>query len=308
MTFIDISKWNGVFDWNKALAMGVQGAYIKASEGLYTDSRFKANIANCPLKWRGVYHFLYYGTGASGAKQAEYVVNLIEGRQYNLPVALDIEPHNYDIPFEPNPVLGIATDFVKRYKELTGHYPARYHSGWLYPYTQAAFPECPLWIASYSSNYPAYKIDDDWIEITNYALWQYSNKGAGALYGNEAGSPYIDLNRTGRAVKSWAIGDPFEAPEIEPGVFSAQCTANRLIIRNAPYIANETDTGKRLLLGEIREVTEIQGDWYRIAEGWVSSLYMARVSEPVQPDPPDEPTDAEKLTLLWNAHPELHNG
>ncbi len=301
MTFIDISFWNGVFDWDKATAMGVQGAYIKASEGLYTDRMFKTNSASCSLKWRGAYHFLCYEAGQSGARQAEYFVKLLESWRHNLPGALDIEQSSkYSTPWVTNMVIDMAGEFVERYKALRGHYPARYHSGWLYPFTQAAFPECPLWIASYFSNYPAYKEGNKYIEITNYALWQYSSQGAGALYGNEAGNPYIDLNRTGKAVTSWAIADPFDAPEIDPGVFTAQCTADRLIIRSAPYMADETDTGLRLLRGDIREVAEIQGDWYRIADGWVSSLYMARISEPVQPDPP-ELTLEERVAALEKA-------
>ena len=31
MEFIDISKWNGVFDWSKAVAKGIDGAYLKAT-------------------------------------------------------------------------------------------------------------------------------------------------------------------------------------------------------------------------------------------------------------------------------------
>lgn len=294
MTFIDISKWNGVFDWDKALAMGVQGAYIKSSEGLYTDKLFKVNSAGCPLKWRGAYHFLYYGSGANGAKQAEYFVKLLEGWKHNLPGALDIEPSNYDIPFDLNAVLNIAMDFVKRYRELTGHYPVIYVSS-SRTKAMSAFTNCPLWVAHYTlADAPTIY---NWSE---YVLWQYSSEGAGALYGNEAGNPYIDLNRKGRAVTAWAIGEPFDAPEPEPGVFTAQCTADRLIIRSAPYIASTTDTGQRLLRGDIREVTAVQGDWYRIAEGWVSSLYMARITEPVQPDPP-ELTLEERVAALEKA-------
>ena len=297
MTFIDISKWQGVMDWNAAISAGVKGTYIKSSEGLYPDPKFAVNSASCPTRWRGAYHFLYYGTGASGAGQAEYVVNLIKGWQYNLPVALDIEPSpDYDIPFELGAVLGIAMDFVRRYKELTGHNPVMYVSS---SRTQAmgAFTDCPLWVAHYTLA-DAPKIYN-W---TSYALWQYSNSGVGAVYG--AQSEKIDLNRKGVRVVDWAIAPAFDAPSPAPGVFMAQCTADRLKIRSAPYIAEATDTGLRLVKGDIREVTAIQGDWYRIAEGWVSSLYMARITEPVEPEP--ELTDAEKLARLWEAHQELH--
>lgn len=294
--FIDISKWNGKFDWNKALAMGVEGAYIKSSEGLYTDSLFKRNSANCPLKWRGAYHFLYYGTGASGAKQAEYVVNLLKGWKYNLPVALDIEPGNYDIPFELNAVLKIAMEFVEQYKELTGHNPVIYVSSGR-TQEMSAFTDCPLWVAHYTqADKPTVY---SWSE---YVLWQYSSTGEGKLYGNEAGNRHIDLNRIGKPIGTWAIGDPFDKPpETQPGIFKAQCTADRLIIRNAPYIATETDTGKRLSHGDIREVTKVQGDWYTIADGWVSALYMARISEPAGLTLEERVADLEKRVTALEA-------
>jgi GH25 family lysozyme M1 (1,4-beta-N-acetylmuramidase) len=301
MTFIDISKWQGVMDWNKAIAAGVKGAYIKSSEGLYPDPKFAVNSATCNLKWRGAYHFLAYGIGASGARQAEYVVNLLKTWQYNLPVALDIEPgNNYDKPFILNDVLGIAMDFVKRYKDLTGHNPVIYVSSNRTQY-MSAFTDCPLWVAHYTLA-DAPKVYN-W---SSYVLWQYSRDGAGAVYG--AQSKNIDLNRKGKPVRDWAIAPAFDAPSPEVGAFLAQCTADRLIIRSAPYVDPTTDTGKRLFLGDIREVTAVQGDWYRIAEGWVSSLYMARITEPVEPEPEPEPelTDAEKLARLWDAHKELH--
>ena len=297
--FIDISKWNGVFDWNKALAAGVKGAYIKVSENLYLDSKFKQNSASCPLKWRGGYHFLGYGTGADGAKQAEFAVNSMRGWAYNLPLALDIEPGSYDKPFVLAEVLKIARAFVDRYLALTGHKPVIYVSSNRTQYMKD-FTDCPLWVAHYTlADAPTVY---NW---TSYVLWQYSSEGAGAVYGNEIGNKYIDLNRKGKPYSEWAIDAAFEAPVAEVGTFWAQCTASRLIVRETP---GGVDTTKRLLLGDTRQVTAVQGDWYKVTEGWVSSLYMARITEPVEPEPEPEPelTDAEKLARLWDAHKELH--
>ena len=287
MTFIDISRYNGVFDWNRALAAGVTGTYIKSSEGLYTDSLFRVNSASCPVKWRGAYHFLAYGTGASGARQAEYAVNLIKDWRYNLPVALDIEPGNgYDRPFVLEDVLNIAMDFVRRYRELTGHYPTIYASSSRTQY-MGAFTMCPLWVAHYTS--AAAPRVYGW---TSYALWQYSSAGIGKVYGAE--SSKIDLNRKGIPVREWAIGEPFDAPSPVVVTFWAQCTTDRLIVRSAPYIDPSTDTGLRLVRGDIREVTGVQGDWYQIDEGVVSALYMARITEPIEPEPEPEPLTLEQ--------------
>lgn len=286
MTFVDVSKYQGIMDWSQAIAAGVKGAYIKASEGTYIDPLFDDNSETCKLKWRGAYHFLYYGSGASGAKQAEFVVNLVNGWPHNLPVALDIEPGNYDKPFILDNVLSIAMDFVTRYRELTGHYPAIYASSSRTQY-MSAFTACPLWVAHYTMA-DAPKVYN-W---TSYALWQYSSAGIGKVYGAE--SSKIDLNRKGIPVKEWAIGEPFDAPSPVVGTFWAQCTTDRLIVRSAPYIDPSTDTGLRLVRGDIREITGVQGDWYQIDEGVVSALYMARITEPVEPEPEPEPLTLEQ--------------
>lgn len=290
--FIDISFWNGLFDWSKAVAQGVIGAYIKASEGLYIDKLFRTNSANCPLEYKGAYHFLCYEEGQSGAKQAEFFLDTMDDWDYNLPGALDIEKSAaYTATFDIPKVLDLGMDFVRRYRELAGHYPVIYASSYLTQYMWQ-FTSCPLWIANYTTG--AAPLVYSW---GSYALWQYSSTGDGQLYGNSQGNKNIDLNRVGKPVETWMIGGQEEGM-----TFSAQCTAYRLIIRSAPYISSETDTGARLLQGDVRDVLEVNGDWYRIQDGWVSALYMARITEPVEPEPEPEPlTLEERVTALEKA-------
>ena len=60
---IDVSKYQGLIDWNQVKNAGVQFAWIKATEGGdHTDSQFQRNwieakAAGIP---RGAYHFVYW--------------------------------------------------------------------------------------------------------------------------------------------------------------------------------------------------------------------------------------------------------
>lgn len=94
---IDISGWQGDFDIAKAKAEGFSFAVLKGGggdDGLYTDSRFarnyeKAKALGLPV---GVYWFSKALTTEAAVEEAEYFyANCLKGRQFELPVYIDIE-------------------------------------------------------------------------------------------------------------------------------------------------------------------------------------------------------------------------
>ena len=96
-TGIDISKWQGDFDLAKAKAEGFSFAILKGGggdAGLYTDKRFAGNYANAkalnmPV---GAYWFSKALTVEAAIREAEYFYeNCLKGRQFELPVYIDVE-------------------------------------------------------------------------------------------------------------------------------------------------------------------------------------------------------------------------
>ena len=94
---IDISRWQGDFDLEKAKKEGFEFAIIKGGggdDGLYVDKRFaenyqKAKKLGIPV---GVYWFSKALTVEMAVKEAEYFYNnCLKGRQFELPVYMDIE-------------------------------------------------------------------------------------------------------------------------------------------------------------------------------------------------------------------------
>jgi len=209
--FIDISKWNGVFDWSKAVAQGVDGAYLKATGsgnyGNYVDYKFKENSASCPLKYKGSYHYFDY-QGRSGADQCKYFLDTV-GDFGNLRGVLDIEDNSTNGWKHIDSVISIAMRealaWVGQYKLETGHYPVLYLNLGLakqqqftitgYKYIFRNMLDCPLWIARYADvPNPLIYSSTERAAWSDYALWQYTSKGNGALYGNARNNDFIDLN------------------------------------------------------------------------------------------------------------------
>ena len=50
---IDVSRWQGVIDWQKVKEAGVEGAWIKvggSDQGMYADSRGAINMAEATIR------------------------------------------------------------------------------------------------------------------------------------------------------------------------------------------------------------------------------------------------------------------
>lgn len=315
---IDISHWNGVFDWSRAQAQGVIGAYLKASQGTYiTDDMFEINGSSCPLPYRGAYHFLDYTTlhyvlGNEidfGKRQAEWFIKVMGIWKHNLPGAIDVEKNGkWPDAFDISRVLKIALAFKNRFIEIAGHSPAFYCSSFLTDYL-TNFLDCPLWVANYN-DIPVPEIG----VFDKYAIWQHTSTADGQLYGNAPDNLSIDLNKEGVPVKDWALG-PEMIPEPEGNVlFQAKVIITKLNVRNAP---NKTalDVGD-VYFGDIRNVYDAYGDWLCIGtDKWIcekegAAIYIQRL--PINNPPPVpvvkkwyEMTTDERLELLKSKHPEI---
>lgn len=94
---IDISTWQGDFDFDKAVAEGVEFVIIRGGggdDGLYVDRRFAANYEKA--KAHGLPVGSYWYSRALSEEDARreaayYYENVLSGRQFELPVFMDVE-------------------------------------------------------------------------------------------------------------------------------------------------------------------------------------------------------------------------
>lgn len=97
LTGIDVSKHNGVIDWDKVKKSGIQFAILRCGYGRkhpdQVDEQFERNYRECKRVGMpvGVYHYSY-AKDVEGAKlEADFMLELIAGKQFEYPVYFDIE-------------------------------------------------------------------------------------------------------------------------------------------------------------------------------------------------------------------------
>lgn len=165
---IDVSHYQGVIDWVRVKAAGIQFAFLKATDGLSTDPTFRRNRAACLVNDIpcGAYHF--FRPAADPSEQAELFIKVALDSNAMLPPALDIEigPVAADslfkwlelveAQFAQKPLVYVAPGFARQF--LGGA-----------AVTLAAYP---LWIAEYGP--PATPQTPGWL---GWTFWQHSGAG-----------------------------------------------------------------------------------------------------------------------------------
>lgn len=171
---IDVSHWQGVIDWAKVKAAGIEFAILKAGgsdSGFYKDSSFERNYAGAKAAGLkvGAYYFVgkYCTSSIDGAADAMRFVKLVEGKTFDLPLFIDIET-------TPPAKKKGATDAVLAFCQVVkdnGYTPGVYASkvsGFVERLDDSRLTEIIHWVAQYYTSC-TYKGD--------YAFWQKSSTG-----------------------------------------------------------------------------------------------------------------------------------
>lgn len=100
MKIIDVSKHNGIINWNYVKAAGVEGVIIRAGYGRHIsqkDSRFEANYSGALAAGLhvGAYWYSYADSPADAKTEAEVFFEVLKGKKFDLPVYFDIEEQKH---------------------------------------------------------------------------------------------------------------------------------------------------------------------------------------------------------------------
>jgi lysozyme len=165
---VDLSHHNAGPDLLKAKAAGIVGVIQKATQGIsFRDSTFLTNRGKAAAAGLlfGAYHF---GTGADGAVQADFFLDVAQPVEGDL-LVLDFEEN----PAGPSMTLEQARAFVTRVKTVRGRWPGLYAGNYLKTLigsvTDPVLVNCWLWIAQYAS---APVIPHGW---SKWTMWQYTD-------------------------------------------------------------------------------------------------------------------------------------
>ena len=269
MNVIDVSHWQGSINWNDVKNESTDGVIIKAGgsdEGFYTDSKFEENYTGA--KAAGLHVGAYYFVGSNcncyenGAADAKRFIEILNGKQFDLPVYIDFEaPNAANVYGNTQACIGFCETmeafgyFVGIYASDISGFKDRLIMEELTPYT--------FWVARYGSE-PVY--------ATNWKIWQFSDEGCvNGIYGN------VDLDNCIEDFPTIIINGGFNgyskgvAPThevtkaIEPGtaikIKNGACDLNSGFIfaswvYNSIYVIKEVN-GNRIVFGNEDGITGV---------------------------------------------------
>ncbi len=168
---VDVSHWQGAFDWNAAKARGISFGYASIGDGTgFVDTTFGTNWANIKAAGllRGAYQ--YFEPGQDATAQANLMIGAV-GKlgAGDLPSMVDVETtggqSGATIASRVRTWLGVV-------EAGTGRAPLVYTgpSFWDSSVGDTTFGATPLWIADYGPPCPA--VPNGW---SSWQFWQYSS-------------------------------------------------------------------------------------------------------------------------------------
>jgi lysozyme len=185
---VDVSRYQGSFDWAAARAQGIAFGYASIGDGTgFGDPMFAANWANMAAAGvpRGAYQF--FEPGDDAATQANLMVQAVgQLGAGDLPCMIDVETAG------PNLAAAVQT-WVDIVQAGTGKTPIIYTGPYFWEDNVGAtnFGNNPLWIADYGPSCPL--IPNGW---STWTMWQYSD-GGGSLDHDVFNGSLSDLQALG---------------------------------------------------------------------------------------------------------------
>ena len=180
---IDVSKWQGDFNFQKAKAEGVKFAILRGAYSTSKDSRFDAYYNTCKsLKLPiGVYHYSMAKNVTEAKNEANFIINnVLKGKQFEYPIYLDVED-KVQRALGKNVLTDIITTWCDTLTKV-GYYVGIYSTYYfLRDYTHIdKLSKYEKWIAQWSTKCTS---------PIHYGMWQFggetnyirSNKVAGVL-------------------------------------------------------------------------------------------------------------------------------
>lgn len=183
---IDVSHWQGNFNFKQAKAEGVNFAIIKAGggdDGLYTDSKFSTYYNNAKAAGLGVgaYFFGQAMTVAQAQKEADKFLSILKGKQFDYPVYYDVEAKMLQLGKKT--LTDVVIAFCERV-EKAGYYVGIYSGAYTFNNNMddARLARYAHWAAYWGTKKPS-------LAKSDLGIWQFggetnfirSNKIAGVV-------------------------------------------------------------------------------------------------------------------------------
>ena len=185
---IDVSKWQGDFDFSKAVKEDkiefviLRGAYAKGKDTKFESYYSKCRSLNLPV---GVYHYSMATTTAAAKAEAEFLyTNVLKGKKFELPIYIDVED-KVQLALSKEALTEIVKTWCE-YLEKKGYFVGIYASLWTF---QGELNDLELkkythWIAQW---------DRKCTYSGNIDVWQFGGE-KNVLRSNQIASKTVDQN------------------------------------------------------------------------------------------------------------------
>lgn len=243
---IDVSHWQNTINWEAVKGDGIDGAIIKAGgsdAGFYTDSRFEENYYGATSAGLSVGAYYFVGSKCTsreaGEADAKRFIDLIKGKQFALPVYIDLE-------VTPTSAKAGATQACIGFcetMEQAGYFCGIYASdlsGFRDRLNISELGAYSWWVARYGSA-PKYA-------TKNMHVWQYTSSGSvnGITRRVDMNECYVDFPTI---IKSHGLNGFIKEAEAEP-------TDDAKTIEELTAKINELQEQNEALQGKIDAVKE----------------------------------------------------
>lgn len=186
MKGIDVSKHNGVIDWDKVKAAGIEFALLRAGFGKehpnQIDRTFERNYSECkrvgiPV---GAYHYSYAKSVSEAKLEAEFFLKIVKDKKFEFPLIFDIEDKT-QVDLGKTLLTNMCLAFCDAV-ENAGYYTAIYsNTDWLTnKLDYSKLNRYDIWLADWRAK-------KGW--NGQHGIWQYTNKGS--VNGIEG---YVDMD------------------------------------------------------------------------------------------------------------------
>jgi len=154
---IDVSVWQGKIDWQKVKDFGIEFAFVRLGYGNKNlDIRFAENMkgANEVGIKTGVYYYSTAMTPEEALRDAQFVIDNMDGYTVSYPVAIDLEDTSQSVKLTKAEITELARVFCDEIRKA-GYTPMIYcNENWYKNYIDfSSVGDVERWIAKYGGSY-----------------------------------------------------------------------------------------------------------------------------------------------------------
>lgn len=282
---IDVSKWQGDFDFaravkeNKVEFVILRGAYSRSKDTKFESYYLKCKALNLPV---GVYHYSMATTTAVAKAEAEFLYsNVLKGKKFELPIYIDVED-KVQLALSKEALTEIVKTWCE-YLEEKGYFVGIYASLWTFQgeLNDSELKKYTHWIAQWAK---------ECTYMGDFGMWQFGGE-KNLVRSNQIAGQTVDQNYmyqdfptiiksaklNGYGNNTTTANKPVKPPQNTSQGYKVKVTANALNYRAGAGIRYKING--QVKKNEIYTIVEEKDGWGKLKSGagWVNLKYVKKV-------------------------------